>query len=439
MKLRSAAAAAALCSACSSSPSSPPAPLPPPALEGSASGAGSSAPLPTAIASTDATATPVPLPPPTEPATDVERSNQVAANVLREVGKTPGNTFVSPPGLRLALGMTFVGAQGKTQEEMQKALAFGDPSGVPAAAKAEIAAWSGLNGKDVEIAVANRLYVEKSQPLDKTFTATVKDGWGAPADAVDFKGAAENARKGINGWVKKQTKDKIPDLLPEGSLTNLTRVVLVNAVYLNAKWTVPFDKSATAPASFSAGSTSETVPFMRRTGKFRYGETPDAKVLEMPYGKGDVAMVFVLPKARDGLAAIEGRLAFGSFAEWRSKLADEMRVEVALPKFEFSYGGSVKPVLGALGMRAAFEDRGEFDKMAPKAGLFVSDVFHKTFVRVDEAGTEAAAATAAVMAVRSAVVGEPKSFVADHPFLFYLVDTKQNRVLFLGRMANPKK
>lgn len=400
-------------------------------------------PPPSATPSSAASASTAPVdtsPPPAPPTDDIGQSNQFAARgFVIMAKKEAGNVFVSPPSLRLALGMTFVGAEKKTAEEMASALGFdADPKKVAAQAKAEIAVWRALNGKDVEIAVANRLWGDKAQPFEKAFLDATKEGWGAPLEPVDFRIAFEPARKTINTWVKKETKDKIPDLLPPGSVNDLTRLVLTNAVYFNGKWSRQFDKKDTRPGPFTVPGAPApgSVPMMHKTARYKYAEQKGVKLIELPYGKGDIAMVIALPDTKDGLPALEAGLSYQTFSTWRSALTREQEVALTLPPFEFSFGGSVKEALRSLGIQRAFTDQAEFDKIARKAQLRITDVFHKTYVKVNESGTEAAAATGVVVGGATAVELSPE-FVADHPFLFYLHDTKTGRVLFIGQLLNP--
>jgi len=369
----------------------------------------------------------------------LDASNQFAARSLAVVAKREtGNVFLSPPSLRLALGMTFVGAEGTTAKEMAGALGLdADRAKVTAQAKREIGAWKAANGKDVELAVANRLWGDKGQPFEKAFLDMTREGWGAPLEPVDFKNAFEPARKTINGWVKQETKDKIPEILPAGSLTPLTRLVLTNAVYFKGKWATPFDKKNTRPAPFHVNGAEKPVPLptMHASGHYKYAEEGGIKLVEMPYGRGDLAMVIALPSARNGLDKVLSELSSEKLAAWHKKLAPAQKIELSLPSFEFSFGGSVKEDLKSFGMKRAFAADAEFEQIAKGAKLSVSDVFHKTYVKVDESGTEAAAATAVVVATRGLSLST--AFVVDHPFLFYLHDTKTGRVLFIGKVVNP--
>lgn len=416
--------------------STPPTPLPE-APAASEAAAPSAAPEPAASAS----ATSEPSAPSAPSALDdVARSNQLAARLHQGiVAKDKGNVFTSPTSLRLALGVVYVGAEGETAKQIASALSLSEPASATAdAAKSERDAWAGLASPAVELSVANRLWGDKATKLEPEFLAITQRGWGAPLEPVDFQGAQEPSRKAINAWVSKETKERIPELLPQGSITPLTRLVVTNAVYFKGKWQTPFDKALTKPRDFTSGAGAKKVPFMHQTGGFAYAEESDARLVSLPYGpKGEVSMVIVLPKAVDGLAAIEGRLSSASFEGWSKALAEgSQRLELALPKVEMKWGGSVRPVLEALGMKRAFTDDAELEGIQKKGDLKVTDVFHKTFVAIDEVGTEAAAATGVVVGTRS-MPAPPTPFVVDRPFLFFLRDTSSGRVLFLGRVVDP--
>ncbi len=411
----------------------------------------------------DTGASPTPMPTPTETTStaaappadsvdaapvgpgDVAAANAFALRAYRAVASSqPGaNALVSPPSLRLALGMVLLGARGETAQEMSAALGLdAAPAAVVAEARAESAAWSSVGGPGVVLSVANRLWGDKTLALEPAFVTQSRAGFGAGLEQVDFVGAFEPARATINGWVKTETRDKIPELLPAGSLSTLTRLVVTNAVYFDGKWKTPFDPKATQPAPFFVGGKQQVqVPMMQQKSRIQYLRSAAARAafVELPYGDGAMSMVIALPDERTGLGALEAALD-GALLDAVAKDGARVEVVLSLPRFEFSAGGSVKPALQALGMRRAFDaQRAELDGIAARAELSVSDVFHKTFVRVDEAGTEAAAATGVVIATRSAAVTPPPRFTADRPFLFVLREAKTGRVLFVGRVEDPRK
>jgi serpin B len=355
-----------------------------------------------------------------------------------------GNLFFSAPSMRQALGIAYLGARGTTASEMSNALHFdADRAKSAASAKDELGGWQAARGAS-QLAIANRLWADQGFEMNGDFVTTANGAYGSAVEPVDFSHAPNPARLTINGWVAKQTNDKIKDLLPPPSITSDTRLVITNAIWFKGTWEKTFDKKQTRDAAFHVDATTKVdVPTMHQTSVFGFASVPGAKVLEMPYGKSDLAMDVVLPDDPNGLSKIEEKLTSGTFATWTSSLA-KRKVVVAFPKVTFTWGGSVKPELKALGMKTAFTPSGaDFTGIAAPAAaggsLYVSDVFHKAFVAIDEEGTEAAAATAVIIARESAAIEPPPvRFEADHPFVFVIRDVKRGRILFMGRVTNPK-
>ncbi len=394
-------------------------------------------------------ATPVPPPTDEEQARIARSSNAFAADLWGRVRKAQGNLAVSPASITLALAMTWGGAKGRTAEEMKQVLHFeGSADEVMASAGQLLQSWNTSSGAAL-LRVANRLFGAKSYTFEQPYLEKTRATFGAPLEPVDFDSDVEATRKSINAWVARQTEDRIQGLLPEGSLKpRLTRLVLVNAIYFKASWAKQFAERMTSPEPFFVTPTvKKDVPLMHRTGDYRYAEQDGVKVLEIPYEGEDLAMVFVLPDAVDGLEAVERQLTSVHFDDWMNAVRKES-VHVVLPRFEINPAASVElgEVLVAMGMARAFSPQdADFTGMAnpsnPSERLHISQVFHKAFVKLDEKGTEAAAATSVVMATRTAMrpMGEPKDFRADHPFLFFLRDTASGMILFMGRVSDPSR
>lgn len=357
--------------------------------------------------------------------------------VLGALSTTKGNVVLSGASLQSALGMLELGAKGATKDELDRVLGLPpDASAHVARAKAETAAWKTSAGK-AELAIANRVWVDKRSVLEPAFAKSAADAYGASGENVDFIAAAEPSRKTINAWVAKSTKDRIKDLLPEGSIDATTRLVLTNAIYFKGFWADAFPKAATSDGVFHAEDGDVKRPFMRRKGSYRTAEVNGTEVLELPYKDSDLAMVVLLPKA-NGLAALERAVAESGLDAFVAPLASG-EVRVALPKFTFKWGRSVKPELASVGLRTMFGDSADLSglrKTTAEPPLYVSNVFHEAFIQVDETGTEAAAATGVVVAVRG--ISREKKFEADRPFLFAIRSTKTGRVLFMGRLAKPE-
>jgi serpin B len=365
--------------------------------------------------------------------------NAVTFAMLHSLRNEKGNYFFSATSLRGALGMTALGAKGPTLDELAKSLSVDpDPAKNAAAAKADDAAWKSAAGK-AELVIANRLWVDKAFTLDKTFLANADAGYGASAAPLDFAKTPDPSRKTINQWVETTTKGKIKDLLPGGSVTPLTRLVLTNAIYFKGTWSEAFQKAATKDEAFHADAGDVNVPTMHREAHMAYADTAKAKVVQLTYKDSDLAMLVVLPQRADQLGALESDISRSDLDTFTSGLSSH-KVNLSLPKFTFSWGRSVKPDLQGMGINLAFTDKADFSGISPSSRepLSLSDVFHKAFVLVDETGTEAAAATGGVMTTRAARVEEVVQLKIDRPFLFFVRNTKTGDVLFAGRVANPK-
>lgn len=381
-----------------------------------------------------------------EPAAFARSINAFGLDLWRHV--PAGNQVISPASIAIALDMTLGGARGATVDQMARVLHVeGDPAAFHRAASSVLAGWQARSGT-LTLAIANRLFADRAYAFDERFLAFTRDHYGAPLEPLDFVNAAEPARLHINAWVAERTSDRIRDLIPPCGVDASTRLVLANAIYLLAKWAAPFAAFSTRPTSFFVRGTEEKhVPTMHASGLRQYGESDGVQLLQLPYQDGDLAMLFVLPVARDGLAQVEAALTPARLAGWVAAL-ESRRTVVALPKFRVAPPGplALAGVLKAMGMALPFDrTHADFSGMTtspdPDQRVVVAEVFHKAFVDVDEEGTEAAAATAIVALPASAPPpGPPPAvFRADHPFLFVLRDTRTGAVLFLGRVLDPSR
>ncbi|MDB4946726.1 MAG: hypothetical protein JWP97_6260 [Labilithrix sp.] len=370
---------------------------------------------------------------------DTKASNAFTTRLYGKLRKTPGNLLTSGTSVRHALEIVYLGARGDTAKELMTALELpGDPAAVTTAARAEDAAWQEARGKS-ELVVANRLWADKGYSLKPDFTAAANAAFGAATEQVDFLKSPDAARRTINGWVSEQTAQKIPSLLPEGSVDTRTKVVVTNAIYFKGKWASPFMPAATKDEPFKGPKTA-AVPTMHATSSTRFAKVGGTKVLELRYQDSQLAMLVVLPEDDKGLGKLEESMSADSLDTWTKALTVQ-RVAVSLPKFTFASGASLAAPLGELGVKTAFGNKADLSGVADAAAhnqLQLSQVVQKTWIGVDENGTEAAAATGAVMTTTSMPIGEPAQFKADHPFLFFVYDARSGRVLFAGRVVEPK-
>lgn len=396
-------------------------------------------------------------PPPAEaPAVSPEAQAGVARSIntfgvglYQRVGAKPGNMVVSPASIALAFAMTYAGAEGETAAELAGAFHFDqfDMAGgsLHEGLASLMAAWN--EAAEVELAVANRLFAEQTYAFEPAFVDLTTRLYGAPMQPMDFRGDAEGSRVAINGWVERRTKDRIRELLPSGSLDDSTRLVLTNAIHLKADWLVPFEKELTAPGMFHAKGGDVMAPTMAMSEPLALAADPAAgvRVLLLPYVGSRLGMLLVLPDAVDGLPAVEAKLDLAALERWSAAVeapSAQGQVDLRLPKVVIDSAEStpLRAVLEGMGVHRAFDsEQAQFGKMAPAPPpLYVSEAFHKAFIAVDEKGTEAAAATAVVMAEGAGMpMAPPVAFHVDRPFMFVLLDRVSGAVLFMGRVDDP--
>lgn len=399
-------------------------------------------------AAPDATAVPPP-PAAAEPLTDEEAAalagsiNGFAADFFPHLAAGTTNAAFSPASLAIALGMTSAGARTETAEEMSRVLHLGDDPDRTRELLGRLQRLLPRGGDNapIEIFVANRLFGEQSYVFERPFLDLVATQFAAPLEPVDFRSAFEPARTRINAWVSEQTRGRIPLILPEGALDDLTRLVLVNAICFKGSWAIEFDEEATTPRPFTLADGSQVdVPTMGRSGRFGFARRGGAEVLELPYRGGELSMVVVLPPEGappDGWATAEHLAALGSIPE--------TLVHVRLPRFtiDAAVPRDLKEDLAALGMPRAFEcDAAQFEGIGnppdPTEHLYLGAVYHEAFVVVDEKGTEAVAATSVVGQARGGPPGGPQVFWANRPFLFFLREQRTGLILFAGRVGDPR-
>ncbi len=362
-----------------------------------------------------------------------------ALDLYQQLRPIEGNLFFSPYSISTALAMTYAGARGNTETQMAQTLHFtlGQSALHPAFAALEARLRDVQEKGDILLSIANALWPHVEYSFLETFLALTKEFYGVSITPVDYT-ATEAARQQINAWVEEKTQDKIKNLIPPGVLDRLTRLVLVNAIYFKGNWASQFAKERTQTAPFLVTPSQKVAaPLMTQEHSFRYGETERLQILELPYVGNELSMLVLLPKAVDGLAALETDLTAPNLAQWTSRLW-ETEVRVFLPKFKVSQGFLLNGALAKMGMVDAFDMcQANFSGMDDnEKGLYIGAVLHKAFVDVNEEGTEAAAATAVVMKSRGPVA-PPPIFRADHPFIFLIRENSTGSILFMGRVVAP--
>ena len=375
-------------------------------------------------------------------------NNRFAADLYRQIAGDPAsagkNIFFSPYSISSALAITYEGARGTTADEIGSVLHLPVNETLRRAGFAGLDAALNNGDQNYTLRTANALWAEETYPFLPEYVDTAARWYAANVTNLDFANDAEPSRQTINRWVEEKTEDKIRDLLPAGSIDAMTRLVITNAVYFKGTWVKQFDPAETTEEEFQvAPGETVRVQMMHRTDEdaiYGYAETGALQVLRMPYAHADgteLSMLVLLPK-EDNLTAAEEALDPEKLDELRDSLTDR-RVRVVFPKFTLETEYSLSPVLAAMGMPTAFSGDADFAGMDGTDRLFISEVFHKAFVDVNEEGTEAAAATGVVMNIKSAPGGDTTPvFRADHPFVFLIVEEDSGTVLFAGRVANPE-
>ncbi|XP_063702034.1 antichymotrypsin-2-like isoform X3 [Culicoides brevitarsis] len=367
-----------------------------------------------------------------------KNSYAFGADLYKELASDPSeNVVFSPMSIQTCLSMVYMAAKGRTFEEIGNVLKYGASGNKQEVAKVFQDILEGTE-KEKGLEIANRIYVMQNYKLKQAFNELTTKHFKSGVESLDF---AQNtaAAKQINTWVEEKTHDKIKDLIKPDMLDGMTRAVLVNAIYFKGKWLYPFNKDLTYPMPFYVTPT-ETVNVDMMTIKkhFKYGALSkfDATALEMEYKDSNISMLFILPNQKDGLKALEEKIHEIDLKELDSQMFKQ-EVEVFLPKFEFEFTRELNDVLSKLGMATAFGDAADFSELldSPEP-LKISKVIHKAFIKVDEEGAEAAAATAAVMVMKCAFFSlEPtKEFRVDHPFYFVLKNKIDHVTLFSGRI-----
>ncbi|XP_077077736.1 leukocyte elastase inhibitor-like isoform X2 [Siphateles boraxobius] len=379
-------------------------------------------------------------------------NTQFSLDLFKKIskGNASGNVFFSPVSISSALAMVSLGARGNTAAQMIKKCPEEKPEDQIHSSFNKFMSELNKPGVPYVLSLANRLYGEQSYQFVEKFMNDAKSYYEAGLEKVDFKNESEAARVNINKWVEEKTQEKIKDLLPQGAIDGMTKLVLVNAIYFKGNWEEKFPKEATRDGLFKLKKNkTKPVKMMEwrskdyRKEKFPLAFIPEIKsqVLELPYDGKNLSMLIILPnKMKDnttGLQKLEKALTYEKLMEWTNpEVMRQEEVEVSLPRFKMEETYDMKSLLISMGMEDVFDEKKvNLSGMSSNNDLVVSKVIHKAFVEVNEEGTEAAAATG--------VFGEalcyisPKVFNADHPFLFFVRHNPTKSILFYGRFCSP--
>jgi serpin B len=373
----------------------------------------------------------------------VSGSSAFALDLYQQVKDKPGNVFYSPFSISMALAMTWAGARTDTETAMASTLHFTLPQDklhpafnwIDLELESRGQGASGSDGQGFRLNVVNALWGQVGYGFEAPFLDTLAENYGAGMHIVDFLGDPDGSAGIINDWVKKNTEDKIPELVPVEAITADTVLILTNAIYFNAAWKEPFQVADTKDGSFTKldGSTV-TVPMMSGFRETSYGEGADYQALQLPYDGDELSMVIVLPAA-GALANFEASLDTAKLDAVLGSMTAHL-VDIKMPKFKIEFELGLKETLKAMGMGIAFESGpADFTGINAEGRPFIQDVLHKAFVGVNEAGTEAAAATAVIVGDEGAPL--PSTMTLDRPFLFLIRDNATGSLLFVGRVADP--
>ncbi|XP_062933352.1 serpin B13 isoform X5 [Cynocephalus volans] len=363
-------------------------------------------------------------------------STRFGFDLFKELKKTnDGNIFFSPVGISAAIGMLLLGARGATSSQLQRLIHF--HSSLRNTSSKSLSSYHPKKTEEIhhqfqkllteiskltndyELNIANRLFGEKTYLFLQKYLDYVEKYYHAFLEPVDFINAADESRKKINSWVESQTNEKIKDLFPDGSLSNSTKLVLVNTVYFKGQWHKEFKKENT------------------KEEKFWLNKDLQAKILGMPYKNNDLSMFVLLPNDIDGLEKIIDKITPEKLVEWTNPgHMEERNVNLHLPRFEVEESYDLEDVLAAIGMGDAFsEQKADYSGMSPRSGLHAQKFLHRSFMVVTEEGTEATAATSIGFTVSSAAGYE--NVHCNHPFLFFVRHNESSSVLFFGRFSSP--
>lgn len=373
----------------------------------------------------------------------VDGLNGFAFDLYQALKDADGNIFYSPYSISVALAMTYAGARGETESEMAETLHYLLPQDrlhpvlnrLDQELNQRGQGASGKDGRGFRLNAVNAVWGQQGYQFMDTYLDVLATNYGAGLRLVDFVSAAEESRKTINTWVSDQTEGRIKDLIPQGAINKLTRLVLTNAIYFNAAWQHPFEENMTAEGDFHPlNGSAVRVPMMKQTASMRYAEGNNFQAAELPYDGGELSMLVLVPKSGQFdpfESALDWELVDGVISDLAA-----CRVALTMPKFEFNSSFSLKSKLVEMGMPVAFSDKADFSGMTGNHELSITDVLHKAFVSVDESGTEAAAATAVVAGVTSAPPAPPVELTIDRPFIFLIRDIPTGSIIFAGRVLN---
>lgn len=369
-----------------------------------------------------------------------ESNNLFAIDLFKQIQSDSENLIFSPYSIGTVLAMIYSGSGGKTMEEMSEVLYFPSPElldPVESGMRESMQETDTMRGTDFRL--ANAIWAQENFSFLPAYLTRVGKYYDAPLSLMDFVEPSnrEKSRIKINDWVEEKTNNRIQDLIQPGILDASTRMVLTNAIYFNGGWMFPFDKAATSSSLFHP-SKQESIKtdFMHQARSYPYYEDEEIQAISLPYKNNRMALMVLLPKSIEGWRMISHVISYERINLVISGL-ETREVQLALPKFKSELIVNLRQELTSMGMGTAFSRNADLSGMTGEKNLYIDEVIHKAFIEVSETGTEAAAATAAIIGLKSGLRDDPVRFFADHPFVYFLLDQQTGCIIFIGRFVKP--
>lgn len=371
-----------------------------------------------------------------------DANNYLTLNLLRQLYSESENVFYSPFSISSAFAMLFVGAEGETKNELQQVLGYNFANMTRDEVNDQferiLQQIEDFDSRNYQLSIADKLVAQNGTHINEDYREMLQTFFKTSIETADFQNNAASVTDSINNWVREKTKDKIKKLLDK-PLDPVTKLVLLNAVYFKGSWQIQFDPNNTKQELFYNNEIhAQQTDMMKSNGKFNYTQVEEleSQLLELPYNGDDISMYILLPNQKTGAQRLTEKLVNFGIVENAISTLREISVDVAIPKFKVESSYSLKDHLKQLGLRQAFSDDADFSGINGKRDLKVSDVFHKAVIEINEEGSEAAAATAIIIGVKTTSINHDMKpiFRADHPFIFFIRDNRNGIILFAGQI-----
>ncbi len=366
-----------------------------------------------------------------------ENSQDVIIELLENLYQSD-NIILSPLSITTAMSMVYLGSSGNTETEMERVFLFDGNTNQFHQTQGANIRYMKSDNENAVVNIANGLWIEKDFEVKKTFVSNLQKYYNANLSEVRFgePKEREQAKQEINQWISNKTNNRISNLIPQSAITPLTRLILVNAVYFKAGWKFAFNPKQNSKGKFTTpGGQLKDVTYMNQKRHLRMLNKSGFKCLELPYQNEQFSMFFILPDKSSNIQGVLSSVHFGMIDSLINQ--NPVYVELKVPKFKIDYKESLRQPLIEMGIAEAFSDNADFQNITARNNLKLTDVFHGAFIEIDEEGTEAAGATAAVIGIKSALLNKPVDFYLDRPFIFMVYDKKVKEILFAGICTDP--